>query len=170
MSAKYLLRRKAEACPIHKAVMGEASKQLEEMGAFSKESVIETLRFQAIEDAIRWDYIRDFLEEVEGCELVPVVSLFFKGEHTKQRKAAPIDLKPEKYLASGHGKKTAGYASVKMDAHAKLVLTRISQRKSVANGVGKAFEGYLSAVREKASTTLALSLQQTPALTNQVQE
>jgi len=156
--SKFLRKEAARKCLIHKAVRIEAALRLEQLGAFEKSAVLEALGFDAVADAIRWDYIRDFLQEDEGCELVPVVSLFFKSPTAKERKKSPLDLMPERYIAMGFGKKTAGFASVSQDANAKLVLQRIKQRERVRNGTSEAFETFRKNVFNRASPALKANM------------
>lgn len=164
MSAKFLRREKALVCPVHEMILEEARTRLANVGYFSIADIIEGLHLEFMVESIRWDYIRDFLQEEERCELVPVVALFFKSPRTKDRRNSPLDLKPEKYLAMGNGKKTAGYVSVKPDEHAVLVLTRVGQRKAVADGFNKRFQTFLTALRHNASPQVRLAIKQSPRL------
>jgi len=144
--SKYIRREAVRACAIHQSVMDRAADDLEKSGAFRKEDVIDALGLRVMEDSIRWDYIRDFLQEDQGCELVPVAKSYFKA-HLKIDEQA----NPEKFIATGYGKKTAGFISV-IAKNDHLTVRRLQQRQALANGVGKAFRNYAEAVQEKRIT------------------
>jgi hypothetical protein len=141
--SKYIRREVVRECAIHQSIMHLASENLESRGAFRKLTIIDDLGLRAMEDSIRWDYIRDFLQEDQDCELVPVAESYFK-----QHQMSEELLNPEKFIATGYGKKTAGFVSVIVDTD-HLVIKRLEQRAAVANGVGKAFRSYAEAVQEK---------------------
>jgi len=84
---------------------------------------------RVFEDAIKWEFVRDFLKEATGAELVPICGAFF----TRKRTSEAVHNTPEKFIAQGHGKKTAGYASVNY-ANGDLTIRRISQRAAQAKG------------------------------------
>jgi hypothetical protein len=140
---KYLRKEVARSCPIHTAVADKAAAALADKGVFSKDAIIDTLNFGAIIDSIRWDYIREFIEEDQKCDLVPLAQTYFK-RHPKVEER----VNPERFLAMGHGKKTFGYAAV-VPQNDHLVIARIEQRKAVANGVGRAFNEYVERLNAK---------------------
>ena len=154
---KFIKKVTAQRCPIHQAILEECGKQLVEKGYFSKANVIEKLRFQAIEDSVRWDYIADFLAEPElghGFEVVPLAQKFFTSTKADRAKAAketdskgrPVNF--GQYLAGGHGKKTAGYARVAFEG-GLLALKRAQNYAGLRNGVGVAFESFRQAVAKE---------------------
>jgi hypothetical protein len=151
MSSKFLRREAAIECPVHTLIRAKAAEFLELRGAFSREEVLEATRLQAMAESIRWDYVREFIEKEQGCELIPVSALFFKSPHSKDRKDSPIKIKPEKYLALGNGKRTAGYA-------VRLPLRRLEQRRGLTNGVGRAFTKFVDEVRAKGSAPVREAL------------
>lgn len=137
---KYLRKEAAKACPIHTAVHNAAIEHLVNFGVFSKDIVIDSLNFEAVADSIRWDYIREFIEEEQKAELIPLAASFFT-RHQRQEEYN----NPEKFLAQGYGKKTHGFAAVtKRNDH--LVIKRLEQRKAVSNGVATSFQAYLDNV------------------------
>lgn len=148
----YLRKDRALSCPIHRAIKDEAAKRLAHSGVFSKEEVLDALNFRAVEDAIRWDYVREFLQEDEGCELVPLALSFFEKSRTEKRRMEE-KVNPTKFLAQGHGKKTIGYAAVTSDNDA-LVVARIQYREKVRNGVDEKFRAYVKAVQDRRGTYL----------------
>ena len=141
--SRFLRREKAYGSPIYQAILEEAGRRLEHVGCFEKWDIIEKLNFDAIEDAIRWDYIREFLQERTGCELVPLSASFFK-RHKFQEEIA----NPGKFIAVGHGQKTAGYATVSA-RNDHLVIERVKERKAMRNGVAQKFQDYINAVARK---------------------
>jgi hypothetical protein len=140
---KYLHRKVARGCPIHTAVLETAVDQLVDFGVFSKDKVVDALNFGAIADSIRWDYIREFIQEEQGADLVPLASTYFK-----HHKATEERVNPARFIAQGNGKKTAGYAAV-IPANDHLVIHRIKQRKAISNGVAESFHEYLDRLNAK---------------------
>jgi protein involved in sex pheromone biosynthesis len=145
--SKFLRRDKARGCPVHQVVLETAGAMLELHGVFSKEEVLEDTKMTAMGDAIRWDYVIEWLREEQGVELVPVREAFFK-RHSRER----LERMPEKFLAAGHGVRTAGWASVSHGPNAPLVVKRLEQRKAMANGTGKKFHEFVHSVRNHASS------------------
>lgn len=143
MTTKWLHKTTARKCPVHQAVTERAGALLARNGCFRKDKVLSDINLSTMAESIRWDYIRLFLEEDQGCELVPVAETYFK-KHTM----AEEFLSPEKFIASGHGKKTAGFCAVN-EYNDHLVICRVKQRKHMANGVGKKFYEYLEAINDK---------------------
>jgi protein involved in sex pheromone biosynthesis len=144
--SKFLRREKARGCPVHQVVLETAGAMLELHGVFSKEEVLEDTKMAAMGDAIRWDYVIEWLRDEQGVELVPVREAFFK-RHSRER----LERMPEKFLAAGHGVRTAGWASVSHGPNAPLVVKRLEQRKAMANGTGKKFHEFVASVRNHAS-------------------
>jgi hypothetical protein len=141
--SKHLRREAARACPIHQTIMETAADQLCLHGVFEKDAILDQLNLKAMSDAIRWDYIRDFLQEEQGCELVPLASAYFK-RHQRHDEIA----NPSRYIAGGHGKKTAGYAAITSN-NDHLVVAKIKIKHAISNGVGEAFRNYLQAAEDK---------------------
>jgi len=141
--SKYLRKEKARSCPVHMAIMDECAKQLNLHGVFEKDDVLSVLSLDAMVDAIRWDYVRGFLEEELGCEMVPLAAAYFKRHKRSEEK-----VNPQKFIALGHGKKTAGFATVTQD-NDHLFICRIETKRAMANGAGRAFEKYCEQVSQK---------------------
>ena len=139
--SKYMRRSVIRECAIHQSIMDRASEGLETNGSFRKVTVLEELGLKTVEDSIRWDYIRDFIQEDQDCELVPVAEKYFK-----QHKMSEELVNPERFIATGNGKKTAGFVSVVAETD-HLTVRRLEQRRALANGVGKAFLIYAKAVQ-----------------------
>jgi len=150
--SKWLRKEKARACPVHMQVLEASAKQLELHGVFNKDTVLSGLNLSAMTDAIRWDYIREFLQDEQGCELVPLAAAYFK-----RHKVTEEHVNPAKFLAQGHGKKTAGYAAVVPD-NDHLVVERLKCRQAMANGVGVAFQDYLVATEKRRVATGSVDL------------
>jgi len=151
MGAKYLRRDKARACPVHVPILRLCSKKLGENGFFEKDDVIGELRYEAVEDSIRWDYIAGFLREELGIELVPLASRFFKQHDRAERVVAP-----ERFIASGHGKKTAGYAHVALD-DGRLALRVLKWKTAQANGSLRSQRNLLKAIDKEGLLPQGLS-------------
>tara|TARA_R110000824_G_scaffold3913_1_gene18695 strand:- start:144 stop:572 length:429 start_codon:yes stop_codon:yes gene_type:complete len=139
--------------------MERASEDLEHSGAFNKEEILETLGLIVMADSVRWDYIREFLQEDQGCELVPVAASYFKRHKRDEELTSP-----ERFIASGHGKKTAGFVSVTIQ-NDHLVVCRIGQRQKMANGAGEKFREYAEAVMER-RTVLGIAATDEPLQLN----
>ena len=77
----------------------------------------------------------EFIKDEQSCELIPLAARFWN--------MTPVEriAHPEKALAGGHGAKTAGYALVNVDNGA-LAVQKLSQKRSMANGTGKAFREF----------------------------
>lgn len=135
MTVSYIKKVTARRCPVHQALLELATDELADVGYFNKETLLEKSRMSAMASAVRWDYIADFIKEDGACELIPLAPRFWK--------MSPEDrlMKPEKALAGGHGKKTAGYALV-TEEHAALAVKQLSRKRQLANGVGKAFRRF----------------------------
>ncbi len=135
MATKYLRREVARACPVHQMVLDRAMDDLAEYGYFSKQDVVKESGMIAMVDSIRWDYLAEFIREDGRCELVPLAARFWKMKPTERL------LFPERAIAGGHGKKTAGYALVTLD-NGNLAIEQLERKRSVTNGVGQAFNKY----------------------------
>jgi hypothetical protein len=151
--SKFVRRETVRKCAIHQSIMERASEDLEHAGAFNKEDILETLSLKVMEDSVRWDYIRDFLQDDQGCELVPVAASYFKRHKRDEELTSP-----ERFIASGYGKKTAGFVSVSLE-NDHLVVCRVKQRQKMANGAGKKFREYAEAVQ---SRRVSLGAPETP--------
>jgi hypothetical protein len=146
---KRVLKRNVRNCPIHKAVLEACGKRLVEFGYFNKADILEDLSFSAIEDSLRWDWIAEFLSEKNGdyaIELVPLAQRFFKDPKRKRDATEITSL--GRYLAGGHGKRTAGYASIDFEG-GRFAVVRADRFKSLSNGQSAAFSNYVSACLEK---------------------
>ena len=154
---KFFKKVTAERCPIHQAILDECAKRLADVGYFNKQAVLDSLNFQTVSEIIRWDYLADFLSDKDGrygVELVPLAQKFFSSTRTERMRDAkeydgkgkPMNLGP--YIAGGHSKKTAGYASITFEG-GSLAVKRAQRFASQRNGVGKALDNYIDAVKRK---------------------
>jgi len=163
MSTRYLHRSVAEKCPVHTAIKNLCIERIVKDSFFNKEEVVKAARFAAVSESIRWDYVRSFIEEDEGVALIPITSRFFKWKPTKSelnehgtivdgrlklpKNDAVIKI-PEKFIAGGNGRRTAGY--MKADSvHPTITLAKMHNRRGVRNGVSEAFDNYLIAVKNR---------------------
>jgi len=100
-----LLKSKARGCRVHQELMDEALKQLQARNAFCFEDVLELHNYGAVKDSIRWDYIREFIEEDTGQTLVPLAATYFRRHSMAQEVA-----NPGKFVSgAGGNKEAAGY-------------------------------------------------------------
>jgi len=150
---KWLRKEKARLCPIHQAVLEATLDELHSHGYFHKQEVLEQLSFEAVAEAIRWDYISEFIRDDLSEEIVPLAQAFWTG--TKADKAAKRKITPElrkknpgAYLAMGHGKRTAGYALVSVDDH-RLAVKHLAFKRSLANGVGTSFRDFATELQKR---------------------
>jgi len=153
MSIKFLRKATAKKCPIHKVVLDSVQDALVEVGYFSKDEILEGLDFTAVSESIRWDYIREFIQSDLDIELVPVVSRFFKAyvkdaSGNRVKTSDERKIRPEKYLAQGNGKKTAGYCNITLD-EGTLAVRRLAQKKAMTNGVGTAYLHFVKKLQER---------------------
>lgn len=153
---RYMRKETARACPVHSMIKDKANEMLAANGHFSKEVVLEELNLSTMEDSIRWDYIREFIEEDHGVNLVPLAARFFIGKiKTKSgdnvsfiSTAAERKVNPEKYIAGGHGKKTHGYALVTFE-QGVMAIACLKRYRGLSNGAGKAFRAYAISLEKK---------------------
>jgi len=156
---KWLRREVARKCPVHQAVLEEALIQLAEYGYFSKTDIIKDVGMVAMSESIRWDYISEFIKEDGSCELIPLARRFWNMNPNQRI------MEPEKAIAGGHGKKTAGYALVSVDGGA-LAIKRLEHKRGMANGVGKAFRKYADALVKRDLLTEPKNRQLADTVTN----
>jgi len=113
----YLRRSVAEKSKIYQDIKLKAMEYLNSTGSFRKAKVITDLRLEVFEDSIRWDYVRDMIQAEsaeDDVDLIPMAEAYFKTRIVvgKQMEKNTPELRlriPERFIAAGHGKKTAGY-------------------------------------------------------------
>ena len=114
-------------------------------GRFSKDEVLAATGYDVFDDtSVRWDYIKRIIEEDHNTELIPMASVFFRENQRMGRKdkrhgaAYPPDRFPERYIATGYGKKTAGFV-IATNENGHFVVHRL---KMIRGGVrGKIKKG-----------------------------
>ena len=151
-------------CPVHKALRDMALDAITEpngQGYFRKDTLLKNFQFQEggpvhdmthMADSIMWDYVVRNLTEEHGAELIPLAEHFFSKVAKDQERALRKDLEEatksaqetgdwekahklaSRSIASGHGKKTAGYAQF-THSNGLLVLARLKQTRARAAGV-----------------------------------
>jgi len=172
MSNTYLRREKARKCPVHTTILEVATTQLAEFGYFSKGDVLRENSLEAMEPAVRWDYIREFIEADYGIELVPLAQRFFDtvGKETHRRGGFTVEtavhraLYPQKYVAAGHGKRTAGYCNADFD-NGRFAVVRLQHKREMLNGVAKAFNKFSEELAKREITQNALEAKAPPEAT-----
>jgi len=152
MQSKGLRRDKAILNKVYIDIKNKCMEYLNDKRMFKKQWILKDLSMEVFADSIRWDYIAEWIEKDGDCELAPLAEAFFKSRTIKdeRQKLLPIgseDSKalsresiaekvPGKFVASGHGKKTVGYASVTF-ANGALHLERLKTRKALSIGLTK---------------------------------
>ena len=140
MGTTYALKAVVKDCPIHKAIRDRCAEKLEMNGFFRKSDILNELDFSCVSDSIRWDYLREFIETDQGCQLIPLAEPFFKRhKHTDV---------PATYVAIGRSKKAVGYASV-TDVNGALAIRLLQHKKAVANGSTAALNKYVASLHDK---------------------
>jgi hypothetical protein len=125
----------------HSEVFRRCKVELDDKGFFSKDDVLEKTKCLDVADSIRWDILRTLLEETLEAELIPVVQTFFpRGMASivkSHGRSETVEFSavnfPEKFIATGNGKKTAGYVMASAKT-ANIVIRALEYRKSVAVG------------------------------------
>lgn len=143
-------------CQFHKIIEAHCAAQIEQKGAFECKGVLKDTKLQGFARAVRWNPLRSMLEEDYGISLIPLPVRFF---HQKSKKHNPkgwtLKNKPGAFLATGNGKKTAGYASID-DRNLGLVEWWYKNRASVNSGSNRS----MTALRDKAELVIARATQQ----------
>lgn len=143
----------------YQALIKEGTALLKTQGYFSKDQVLEGSGMVTVGDSIRWDYLREFLEDASGVHLLCVSRGFFdkyvvdrKGKKVK-RNGKPLTTaehrreNPGHYLALGHGKKTFGFALMKTDGGV-LAIKVLGVKNKIANGTRVAADNYKAEVKQ----------------------
>lgn len=138
-------------CPVHQSVCEECLARLTSVGYFEKEAVLRAKFLSTMSGAIQWQFVQQWLDEKNGARVVPVSSAFFrlKDHYTNPDAKAAAELRlsnPGRCLASGHGKRTAGYVAVTFQGGV-LAQTKLEIRKRVAVGTARSatsFEGEMT--------------------------
>ena len=115
--SKWMPYEAVKECEIHMKLKREAEEWLDAFGFFEVEEVIEKTGFKLVSPAVRWDYIVRWIEEGQPYFLIPVAASFFpktRKEKAFKRENEPTAV-PEKYIATGYGKRTAGYVAGNRD-------------------------------------------------------
>lgn len=126
---KYLRYERAQSLPAYMKLVAECTLELTQHGCFSKQPVVDRAGLTGVDGDIRWDYVVRMIEEQESTELIAMAPAFFK-RHKKEVEA----LKPAAFMATGSGRKTAGYAIVsKQNGH--FVVHRLKLKRAMATGL-----------------------------------
>ena len=148
----YLRYEKAKQNKHYALLVEKAIIRLADYGNFSKAEVLEDCDFDLFdENTFRWDYVKRAIEEQDAerdTELIPLALSFFKRRPSDPT-IEPMSL-AKKWIAHGHGKKTAGYCNVS-EENGDLVIEQLIIKTGRANGMIKSREktrrvGYRSGV------------------------
>jgi hypothetical protein len=155
-------------CPIHRSLVAAALSAVTDpngKGYFRKDDLLRKLvlitddsnrenDFSHMGDSIHWDYIIRFLKEEEEIELIPLAECFFSklakdmAKASKAGNGSEVSKLAGRALASGHGKKTAGYAAFRME-NAALVIARIDRTRATLGGVAESLNQKETAARDR---------------------
>ena len=159
----YIKYSTALKCGMHRAVVARAIEDLENVGVFRKSRVLARAKAEAVVDGINWEFIKRMIEEEDKMGkycLIPLAESFWKTPRRKQvckdegkeftEAQVEADYKmqvqedvhnraknPGKFIASGHGKKTAGYGLITKDNGA-ISIAYLERKNKVAVGTEKA--------------------------------
>lgn len=148
MAEKYLHYKKAQRDPHYQEVVDAAVDYLTTSSsrAFRKDWVLKKAGLKVFEDSIRWDYIKRMIEARTGADtLIPVAAVFFKrnlsmGAHdTRHGVTVPPTQYPLRYMAAGHGKRTAGYVLAHVQ-NSHFVIAKFDLKRLRAAGTMKALD------------------------------
>jgi hypothetical protein len=113
---KWLRYESAKSSRVYRDIVTDAVDRLTHAGSFAKKDVLGATALDVFDDeSIRWDYVKRIIEADHDTELIPMASVFFKeGQRngrrdTRHGAAFPPAQFPERYIATGYGKKTAGF-------------------------------------------------------------
>lgn len=126
---KYLRFADAQKSRVYRELVSCATQRLEDHGVFNKDEVLGHTGLMEISDSIRWDYIRKMIEDEFDTELIPLALSYFK-RHSKKNEVK----EPAKYIATGHGKRTVGFANGTQE-HGHFLVHRMKLKENVAKGV-----------------------------------
>jgi hypothetical protein len=96
----------------HQKILVECDRQLNKRGCFHKGEVLQALKLEAMAPAIRWDYVAEFLTDPTlsyGHSLLAVAETFFTAKGWRKAEEEVDPVVSGRWIATGHGKKTAGY-------------------------------------------------------------
>lgn len=141
--SKWLRREAALASKVYQEIIAEAIADLGNFGFFHKDDILEAADYTTVGDTIRWDYVAEEIKARLHTELVPLGSSFF----TRHRHDEEV-LNPGKFIAGGHGKKTAGYAAV-IPENDHLVIHRVHQRAAQIEGSAEALIKNVNVIDEQ---------------------
>jgi hypothetical protein len=135
-SSKWVKYEKAKASALYHELEKICIDRLAAHGAFEKDEVTAAAGMEVFADAIRWDYIARMITDSGGGQLIPMAGSFFK-----RHKAAHALEFPGKYIATGHGKKTEGYALANRE-NGHFVIYRLVQKQNIEAGVHRQVESF----------------------------
>ena len=138
-------RAKLEKCGVHQKVCDHCHKLLIEQHEVEYEDVLDDLGWGGLPfSAIEWGYVRDKLEE-DFDELIPLSAWRFVHNATHCTQA------PEKALAGGNGKTTAGLLlpDSSNPLHRALAARWYQQRSMVTDGAIRSRDGLKETLRKR---------------------
>ena len=143
----YLRRSVAQQSDIYQSIVNRAAGYLMTHKFFRKSTIVDDLNLAAFADSIRWDYVRDMLQDkYQNVEIIPMAEAYFKlfieVDGVRQKNTDKLQRRlPERFIASGHGKKATGYVLAVPD-NGHFVVRIARTKEAVASGTKKAAERF----------------------------
>ena len=132
----------ARNCLVHQKIIEVARDTLLRRGYFEKEKILDKAKLKTMAHSIAWHHVVTLLNEgPHEFELIPLGAGFFKAEDSADRLA-----NPRKYLAGGHGGKTAGYCTMDYQDCA-FAKPKLEQKKRVKDGAVAAHKSFAGTLR-----------------------
>jgi len=159
MSVRITAKR-AKKSPIYKSIIEMAIKIGQRKKLFSKKEVLKAAKLDVLDpETLSWNIIRQIIEEdprmipeegdLPSTQLIPIVEIYtkqtipYKGDDdTEEHDVNPrvLALKiPRKFIATGGGKTTAGYALI-TESTSPLFIAYLDIKKAKADGTMKAHD------------------------------
>ena len=139
MNTGYIRKSSAAKCIVHRMVKECCIEELHNKGYFRKEKILKDLGI-ASDEGLRWDYLREFIEDETKVELVGVAERFFQRQkecdYDDEGNPITVQTHPNRYIAGGSGRRTVGYASVVLydgSFAVARIKTRVATTKTMRN-------------------------------------
>ena len=138
------LLRYTECCenPHYANLMAAAVQRLVDVGMFAKAEVMADTSLHVFsEDAFRWDYLRQMIEEAHDTSLICLAKAAFPHIYGGPQRElnlggmlAPPDKVASKYIAHGYGKRCVGFA-IADQRNAYLIIRQLRLARSRVRGM-----------------------------------
>jgi hypothetical protein len=141
----------AQKSPIYTALAKAAIARLTEFNRCSKEQMLKDANLGVLDAdvAIHWEHVTHMVEAQMGVELMPMAASFF-AKHKKEEEVQ----KPQRYMAQGAGKRTAGWAIV-TEENGHFVVRKIAYKRNQTAGAAEATNRTFLAAQQAGVTKLS---------------